>query len=86
MVAAGTGAGVGITLWIVAEGRYEPANFGSFRISDSELVWDWSSKSSNYTKLRADKSAAGMGAAFETESSPACSVPLLSRCGSSSSI
>ena len=30
MVAAGTGPVVGISLWIVAEGRYEPQNYASF--------------------------------------------------------
>jgi hypothetical protein len=69
MVAAGTGATVGITLWVVSEGRYEPQNFSWFRIDDSELVWDWNTSSSNYTKLRADKATAGMGAAWEVESS-----------------
>src|SRR5579864_6997839 len=42
MVAAGTGATVGITLWVVATGRYEPQNFTSFTIAASSLVWDWS--------------------------------------------
>lgn len=69
MVSAGTGANVGITLWIVAEGRYEPSNFASFRIPDDEIVWDWSSRSSNYTQLRADKTAKGNGEVWELESS-----------------
>jgi hypothetical protein len=32
MVAAGTGATVGITLWVIADGRYEPKNFPFFTI------------------------------------------------------
>ena len=39
MVAAGTGATVGITLWVVAQGRYEAANFPNFTIDPSTLVW-----------------------------------------------
>jgi hypothetical protein len=38
MVAAGTGATVGVTLWIVGEGRYEPTNFPSFYIQTRSLV------------------------------------------------
>src|SRR5262249_25967804 len=55
MVAAGTGATVGITLWVVATGRYEPQNFSSFTIDPSTLVWDWSTSSSNYVQLRTAK-------------------------------
>lgn len=69
MVAAGTGATVGISLWIVAEGRYEPQNFPSFRIQDSELVYDWATQRSNYAELRAAKTAASQGRAWEMESS-----------------
>src|SRR6202022_1024401 len=46
MVAAGTGATVGITLWVVADGRYEPQNFQAFTILPSEITWDWSLSSS----------------------------------------
>jgi hypothetical protein len=69
MVAAGTGATVGITLWIVADGRYETQSFPSFRITDEELVWDWASNQSNYRALRAQKTAAAAGRVFEMESS-----------------
>jgi hypothetical protein len=40
MAAVGTGTTVGITIWVVADGRYEPQNFPFFHIADSELVWD----------------------------------------------
>lgn len=69
MVAAGTGPTVGITLWIVGEGRYEPQNFGSFSIKTEELVWDWATQKSNYTELRAQRTTEGGGRAWETESS-----------------
>ena len=75
MVAAGTGANVGITLWVVAEGRYQPQNFPWFRIQDSELVWDWQLQSSNYTTLRAQKEQASNGTAWEIESSLPLDVP-----------
>lgn len=69
MVAAGTGATVGVTLWVVADGRYETANFPWFRIDDREIVWDWAQNRSNYTTLRAQKTAAGGGRVWEIESS-----------------
>jgi hypothetical protein len=69
MVAAGTGPTVGITLWTVAEGRYEPQNFPSFYIQTDELVWDWTQQKSNYVDLRAQKNQAGAGRAWELETS-----------------
>ncbi len=69
MAAVGTGATVGITIWIVAEGRYEPQNFPFFHIDDSELVWDWNTSVSNYTTLRAQHEASLVGKGWEIESS-----------------
>jgi MYXO-CTERM domain-containing protein len=69
MVAAGTGATVGVTLWVVADGRYEPANFPWFRIDDADIVWDWSKSDSNYTTLRQQKEAAANNTAWEVEAS-----------------
>jgi hypothetical protein len=53
MVAAGTGEKTAITLWVMAEGRYEPQNFPSFLIESNDLVWDWDQSRSNYADLRA---------------------------------
>lgn len=69
MAAIGTGATVGITIWVVSDGRYEPQNFQTFRIQDSELVWDWAKSSSNYTTLRVQHEAALQQAGWEIESS-----------------
>jgi hypothetical protein len=69
MVAAGTGATVGITLWVVSQGRYEPANFHSFTIAPSSLVWDWSVNGSNYATLRTQKEQQLGNAAWQIESS-----------------
>jgi len=69
MVAIGTGATTGITLWVVADGRWEPQNFPFFQIKDSELSWDWNTDSSNYEALRLSKEAALKGKGWEVESS-----------------
>jgi hypothetical protein len=69
MAAIGTGATVGITIWVVSDGRYEPKNFPFFHIEDSELVWDFNVNSSNYTTLRQQKEATFGGKGWELESS-----------------
>ncbi len=68
MVAAGTGATVGITLWVVATGGYEPQNFQTFTISAASLVWDWSQGLSNYATLVSQKETALGNAAWQIES------------------
>ena len=72
MVAAGTGATVGVTLWVVAEGRYEPKS-SSFLISPSDLTWDFNTQQSDYTTIRAQKETALHNAAWQIESSLAIS-------------
>jgi len=69
MASVGTGAITGITIWVVADGRYEPQNFQYFYIPTSQLVWDWATSSSNYTTLRVQQEANFMNAAWEIESS-----------------
>jgi uncharacterized protein DUF2330 len=69
MASIGTGATVGITIWIVSDGRYEPQNFPFFHIDDSSLVWDFKTSSSNYTALRAQNEAQLKNAGWEIESS-----------------
>jgi hypothetical protein len=69
MASVGTGAITGITIWVVADGRYEPQNFPFFHIDDSQLVWDWNTNSSNYTTLRAQNEASLKNAGWEIESS-----------------
>ncbi len=69
MAAVGTGASVGITIWVVADGRYEPQNFPFFHIDDSALVWDFSTSQSNYAALRSQNEANLKGKGWEIESS-----------------
>ena len=69
MAAVGTGTTVGITIWVVSDGRYEPQNFPFFHIDDSALIWDFKTNLSNYTTLRAQNEAALGGKGWEIESS-----------------
>jgi hypothetical protein len=68
MVAAGAGATVGVTLWVVAQGRYEPQNFATFTVSPSDLTWDWAARQSDYATVRASREAALGHAAWQIES------------------
>jgi Uncharacterized protein conserved in bacteria (DUF2330) len=77
MAAIGTGPSVGITIWVVADGRYEPQNFPSFRIDDSSLVWDFAASLSNYTTLRVQNEANLGNKAWEIESSLALNEQLI---------
>jgi uncharacterized membrane protein YgcG len=69
MVAVGTGATTGITIWVVASGRWAPSNFPTFTITPAELSWDWATESSNYETLRLSKEAALNGRGWQIESS-----------------
>ena len=69
MAAIGTGATVGITIWVVSDGRYEPQNYPFFRIDDAALVWDWATSLSNYNALRTQKATEYGGQGWELESS-----------------
>ena len=69
MASVGTGATVGITIWVVSDGRYEPQNFPFYHIDDSALVWDFQANLSNYTTLRAQQEATLGGKGWELESS-----------------
>jgi hypothetical protein len=73
MVAVGTGATTGITIWVVADGRWAPSNFPTFTIADREIAWDWATSSSNYESVRTAKEAALGGRGWQIESSLALS-------------
>jgi hypothetical protein len=78
MAAVGTGATVGITIWVVGDGRYQPQNFPFYQIKDTDMVWDWSTSSSNYTTLRAQNEATLQGKGWELESSLSLNQQLIS--------
>ena len=51
MVAAGTGAVVGLKLWVLGEGRWEAKNFPNGEIATRDLVWDFGAMGSNFGTL-----------------------------------
>jgi MYXO-CTERM domain-containing protein len=69
MVAAGTGATVGITLWVIGSGRYEPQNFPKFTIDPASLVWDWSTNLSDYSTVQTSDESQTQNFSWQIESS-----------------
>jgi hypothetical protein len=69
MIAAGAGATVGVTLFVVAEGRYEPTSAPTFFVPEEDITWDFATDSSDYRALRDARAAALSGRAWEVESS-----------------
>jgi hypothetical protein len=51
MVAAGVGANVGITLYVISEGRFHPQNFPDAPFDDNQLRWDRIANKSNYDAI-----------------------------------
>jgi hypothetical protein len=54
---------------VLAEGRYEAANFPNFTVDASTLVWDWNAESSNYQSVVQQTESAASFATWQTESS-----------------
>lgn len=67
MVAAGIGAKVGLTLWIIAEGRYEAQNFPNGVVDDAALRWNAKVGRSNLSTLQQDILARADGRTWLTE-------------------
>lgn len=67
MVAAGTGATVGMTLFVITEGRYRASNFSeAFLPSADSVTWDFFSQLSSFSILRQQALANAGGAAWLT--------------------
>lgn len=67
MVAAGAGANLGITLYVIGEGRYEAQNFPNATFDDSKLVWLHTQNISNYEPLAESIMQQGGGRTWLTE-------------------
>jgi hypothetical protein len=67
MVAAGVGAKVGLTLWVIGEGRYHTQNFPDAPIDWTQLAWDVTQSRSNRSVLEATALASNGGRSWITE-------------------
>ena len=73
MVAAGTGANVTVTLWVLGDGRYDTQSFPSFVISPSDVTWNWYDEfggpgGNDYATVQAAREASFNHAAWQIES------------------
>lgn len=67
MVAAGVGPRVGITLYVITEGRWQPRNFESTVFDDERLRWDRYAGKSNYEEISQELMAQDNGRTWLTE-------------------
>jgi hypothetical protein len=67
MVAAGIGAKVGLTLFVVTEGRMRPTNFADVTVDNGGLAWNPYARSSNYRDAAETALATNGGRAWLTE-------------------
>ncbi|MGZ3419573.1 MAG: DUF2330 domain-containing protein [Polyangiales bacterium] len=69
MIAAGSGAKVGIKLFVLGDGRWESKNFAAAEVKTADLVWDWRAMASNYGSLEIKAIDDAAGKVFVTETS-----------------
>jgi hypothetical protein len=67
MVAAGVGARVDVALWVIGDGRWEPANFPATTVDDQQLRWNAATNSSNYEGIAEATMAQANGTTWVTE-------------------
>ena len=67
MVTVGASGLLGMSLWVIAEQRYEARNYATRAINPNELVWDWAANRSNYTELFAQTIEDAAGRAWIVE-------------------
>lgn len=67
MMQIGAGAKVGITLYVIGEGRYRSASFPEAPIDFDKLIWDFNQARSNYQELSQSAMATNDGRSFITE-------------------
>lgn len=67
MVAAGVGDSVGLELYVLAEGRYQPMNFASVEVDRAAVTYDWATNTFDYETAYAAAAASNGGRAWVTE-------------------
>ena len=66
MVAAGTGANVALTLFLIGEGRWQSQSFPNRQVDPGSIVWDFATGSSSYGELRLSALGQDAGATWIT--------------------
>jgi hypothetical protein len=67
MMRIGSGANLGVTLFVIAEARYQAKTFPNVAIDPSKIIWDYSKSKSNYVELSKAAMTSGDGRGWLTE-------------------
>lgn len=67
MVVVGAKGVLDLALWVISEQRYEARNYGTLRIDEDDLTWDWATSTSNYPQVFEDTIEQGGNRAWVVE-------------------
>jgi hypothetical protein len=67
MMRIGSGANLGITLFVIGESPYRAKTFPNVTVDESKIVWDYSQNRSNYIQLSFETMTAGDSRGWLTE-------------------
>jgi hypothetical protein len=67
MMRIGSGANLGVTLFVIGEARYRAKTFPNVTIDASKIIWDYSKNKSNYVELSKTAMTSGDGRGWLTE-------------------
>ena len=67
MVVVGAKGLLSLSLWVIAEQRYEARNYGTISIDVDDLAWDWATNTSNYAEVFDDTVEQGGSRAWVVE-------------------
>lgn len=67
MMRIGSGANLGVTLFVLGEARYRAKNFPNVSVDPKKIIWDYSQNRSNYLTLAKEAMTGGDGRGWLTE-------------------
>lgn len=67
MMRIGSGANLGVTLFVIGEARYQAKTFPNVAVDVSKIIWDYSKNKSNYVELSKTAMTSGDGRGWLTE-------------------
>jgi len=67
MMRIGSGANLGVTLFVIGESRYDAKNFPNVSVDPAKIIWDYSQNRSNYIPLSKAAMTANDGRGWLTE-------------------
>jgi hypothetical protein len=67
MMRIGSGANLGITLFVIGESRWRAKTFPNVSVDEAKIVWDYTKSKSNYVELAQQAMTAGDGRGWVTE-------------------